>query len=93
MYVTRYITTKGEEKAEILHIFFSSVFNTTVILRVVSFLSWKAGMGSRIKNKEGNNDLLLHLDYLKSTGLDGIHPRALRFSKTSRNTHFFSSQI
>lgn len=53
LYVTRYITTKGEEKAEILHIFFSSVFNTTVILRVVSFLSWKAGMGSRIKKEWG----------------------------------------
>jgi len=43
--VTRNTTTNSEEKAEILHVFFSSVF----ILRVSSPLSWKAGVGSRIK--------------------------------------------
>lgn len=46
LYVTRNITTKGEEKAEILYVFFSSVFNRTVILRVVSPLSWKQEWGA-----------------------------------------------
>ena len=45
--------TKAEEKAEVLNAFFASVFNsqiTPVVLRVPSPLSWKTGMGSRMKH-------------------------------------------
>lgn len=58
------------------------------ILRVRSPLSWKTGMGKRIKppqvmgrmevsKEETFSNLLLHLDSHKSMGPDGIHSRDL----------------
>lgn len=52
----------------------------SLICRVLSLLSWKTRMGSRIKpnDSEGNSNLLLHLDYHRFMGPGGIYQRVLR---------------
>ncbi|KAK4810579.1 hypothetical protein QYF61_007316 [Mycteria americana] len=82
------IVTKDEEKAEVLNAFFASVFNSR------ASCSWgtqppeledrdREQNEAPIIHGEMVSDLLRHtvsdhLDTHKSTGPDGIHPRALR---------------
>ncbi|KAF1472578.1 Ankycorbin, partial [Megadyptes antipodes antipodes] len=77
------IVTEDEEKAEVLHAFFASVFN-----RQTGYpqrtqppeLEDRDGEQDEppIIQEEAVNDLLRHLDAHKSMGPDGIHPRVLR---------------
>ncbi|KAK4821235.1 hypothetical protein QYF61_016534 [Mycteria americana] len=77
------IVTKDEEKAEVLHAFFASVFNSQT--------SCSPGtQPPELEDKDGDqneapiiqgemvSDLLHHLDTHKSMEADGIHPRVLR---------------
>jgi len=77
------VINKDDEKAEVLHAFFASVFNSQT---GYSQGSQPPGPEDRdgVRNKppviqeEAINDLLCHLDTHKSMGTDGIHPRVLR---------------
>lgn len=75
------ITTKGEETLSTQCLLLSLIFGP-VILRILSLLSWKTGMGSRISptiiQEESVSHKLLHLHDLKTMGPDGIHPVVLR---------------
>lgn len=52
----------------------------TVILGILSLLTWKSGIGNgtNLHHSGGNRDLILHLDYQKSMGTDRIHQRVLK---------------
>jgi len=57
----------------------SYVFNIRpVVLRILSLLSCNTGIKSRINPHNSVSDVLLHLDYQKSMGLDGTYPRVLK---------------
>jgi len=77
------IINKDEEKAEVLHAFFASVFNSHTGYPQSSqppVLEDREGELNKppIIQEEVVNDLLCHLDAYKSMGPDGIHPRVLR---------------
>jgi len=75
------IVTKHEEKAEVLHAFFASVFDSKTSCS-------QGTQPPELEDTEQNeapiiqgemvSDLLHHLDTHKSMGPDGIHPRVLR---------------
>jgi len=74
---------KDEEKAEVLHVFFASVFNSQTGYSQGSqppVLEDRKGEWNKppIMQEEAVNNLLCHLDTHKTMGLDGIHPRVLR---------------
>jgi len=77
------IATKDEEKAEVLHAFFASDFNSQTGYSQGSqppVLEDGEGEWNKppIIQEEAVNDLLCHLDTYKSTGPNGNHPRVLR---------------
>jgi len=75
--------TKNEEKAEVLHAFFVSVFNSQTGYSQGSKPPLPEDTDGEqnkppVIHEEGVNDLLCHLDTYKSMGPDGIHPTVLR---------------
>jgi len=72
------IVNQDEEKAEVLHAFFASVFNSQASYSQESeppLLEDKEGVWNKppIIQEEAVNDLLCHLGAYKSMGPDGIH--------------------
>ena len=77
------VSIEDKEKAEVLNAFFTSVFKSQTSYPQVSPLSDLAVLaGEQTKppmiQEETVRDLLLQLDYHKSTGPDEIHTRVLR---------------
>jgi len=77
------IANKDEEKTEVLNAFFTSVFNSQTGYSQGSHpleLEDREGEQNKtpIIQEAAVNDLLCHLDTIKSMGPDGIHPGVLR---------------
>jgi len=77
------IANKDEEKAEVLHAFFASVFDSQTGYSqgtqspVLEYREGEQNKPPRVQ-EEAVKDMLCHLDTYKSMGLDGIYPRVLR---------------
>jgi len=77
------IANRNEEKAEVLHAYLASVFDSQTDYPQGSeppVLEDREGEQNKppIIQEEAVNNLLCHLDTYKSVGPDGIHPRVLR---------------
>lgn len=77
------VVPEDEEKAEILHVFFTSVFNSQACYpQGAQPLDLEDRNGEQDKlpriQEETVSNLLLHLDCHKSVGLEGMHPRVQR---------------
>ncbi|PKU41599.1 rna-directed dna polymerase from mobile element jockey-like [Limosa lapponica baueri] len=74
------ILTKDEEKAEVLNIFFASVFSSRVDCSPSTQTPELVDRGGEqnVIQREVVKDLLHHLDIHKPMGPDGIQPRVLR---------------
>jgi len=77
------IVNKDEEKADVLNVLFTSVFNSQTGYSQgsqTSVLEDREGEWNKplIIQEEEVNNLLCHLDTYQSMGPDGIHPRVLR---------------
>jgi len=86
------IANRDEEKAEVLHAFFTSVFNSQTRYSQCTqppVLEDREGEQNKppIIQEEAVKDLLCHLDTYKSMGPNGIHPRVLRELQRSWPSH------